>query len=424
MFADADGNGVFNSADARILLRIAARLDAALDDISSLDISGDGVITSYDARLALRYSAQLDTYYADEDGEVFSGFIELENGEKMYLNDLGAAAKGYTVIDSAGYYFGSDGAMRTGFVDYLGLRAHFGDDGKGTNGVLTDGGRTYYYENGLPKTGYTLVGSDYCFFGSDGAMQTGFVDYLGLRAHFDGDGKGTNGVLTDGGKAYYYENGLPKTGFRMVNGVKCYFDENGLSEGLVNVGGSVYCVKSDGSLLTGWYKDGLDYYFFDSDYLLKTNASDDDFSYGSDGVAKAKRLNENTFDVYICDLMKKNGSTPSDIFNYVHGNFRYKYYAKTTPKAMAIRILKNGRGACYDFANLTKFMLEAAGYECQIIVGDSFNPNNGSEHDWVLVRINGAWRHMDTQRGYYLKTDSQMRSAGYGWNGNNYPAAN
>ncbi|MBR1810437.1 MAG: hypothetical protein IJ766_02155 [Clostridia bacterium] len=286
LFVDLNGDDKFTSADARLLLRMAAKLDPLPEEIAPIDLNGDGRFQSTDARLALRYTARLDKYYCTAEDEIVSGFVKKENGKTAYLNAIG----NFT----------------------------YGD---------------------------------------------------------------------------------------------------------VEIGGKTYRFNPQGEMVTGWVNSGLDSYNYGSDGALRKSTADVNFTYDANGVASAKTLNHDTFHVYLCGILKRNGASVESIYRYVNGNFRYKYYDKGAPEDMAIRILKNGRGACYDFANLTKYLLEAAGYECRIVVGDSFNPNNGSEHDWVLVKVNGVWRHMDTQRGYYLKTDAQMRAAGYGWNSSGLPAA-
>lgn len=60
---DADLNGKITAADARLILRIAAKL-ISVDNfrLSLADYNGDGNVTSQDARFVLRHSAKLDPY--------------------------------------------------------------------------------------------------------------------------------------------------------------------------------------------------------------------------------------------------------------------------------------------------------------------------------------------------------------------------
>ena len=61
MLGDADNNRVISAADARTILRIAAKLEEATDDdmFRRCDVDCNGVITAQDARLALRASAKI-----------------------------------------------------------------------------------------------------------------------------------------------------------------------------------------------------------------------------------------------------------------------------------------------------------------------------------------------------------------------------
>lgn len=76
MLGDADNNRYINAADARIILRIAAKLETVTDEAMFIrcDVNKDGKITAADARLVLRYSAQLidsfDEETTDEDTDI------------------------------------------------------------------------------------------------------------------------------------------------------------------------------------------------------------------------------------------------------------------------------------------------------------------------------------------------------------------
>ena len=66
---DADKDGSTSAADARYVLRIAAKLEHPIMDSEIMevaDITGDSKITAEDARLILRVSAKLDNYSAEE----------------------------------------------------------------------------------------------------------------------------------------------------------------------------------------------------------------------------------------------------------------------------------------------------------------------------------------------------------------------
>lgn len=60
---DMDDNGDITAADARIILRAAARLEKLDEDHAKrADTNRDGILTAADARLTLRVAAQLDTF--------------------------------------------------------------------------------------------------------------------------------------------------------------------------------------------------------------------------------------------------------------------------------------------------------------------------------------------------------------------------
>ncbi|MBQ8209394.1 MAG: dockerin type I repeat-containing protein [Clostridia bacterium] len=61
-YGDVDGDGIYTSADARIILRRAADLITLTDEQEYLaDTDGDGEITAKDARIVLRIAAGLET---------------------------------------------------------------------------------------------------------------------------------------------------------------------------------------------------------------------------------------------------------------------------------------------------------------------------------------------------------------------------
>lgn len=64
---DADGNGRVTAADARIVLRVSAKLDPPLSGNNKLaaDFDKDGIITAVDARAILRIAAGLDFPYGE-----------------------------------------------------------------------------------------------------------------------------------------------------------------------------------------------------------------------------------------------------------------------------------------------------------------------------------------------------------------------
>lgn len=67
MRGDVDGNGRLTAADARIVLRIAAKLDIPDEQLRlAADVNSSGTVTSADARLILRVSAGIDSFAEEE----------------------------------------------------------------------------------------------------------------------------------------------------------------------------------------------------------------------------------------------------------------------------------------------------------------------------------------------------------------------
>ncbi len=65
VIGDVNGDGEITAKDARLALRISAKLDVpTADQKVAADVNGDGDVTAKDARSILRYSAKLDTAFA------------------------------------------------------------------------------------------------------------------------------------------------------------------------------------------------------------------------------------------------------------------------------------------------------------------------------------------------------------------------
>jgi glucan-binding YG repeat protein len=85
--------------------------------------------------------------------------------------------------------------------------------------------------------------------------------------------------------------------------------------------------------------------------------------------------------------------------------------------------LTTGKTTCQGYAMTTYKMLDLAGVENKIIVGDL----EGVAHGWNLVKIKGNWYHLDvtnndvTDNKYFLKNDSTLINDGFTWDENDYP---
>ena len=59
---DVNGDNKITAADARVILRTAAKIDTAAESaIAYFDINGDNKITAADARIVLRIAAKLES---------------------------------------------------------------------------------------------------------------------------------------------------------------------------------------------------------------------------------------------------------------------------------------------------------------------------------------------------------------------------
>jgi hypothetical protein len=90
----------------------------------------------------------------------------------------------------------------------------------------------------------------------------------------------------------------------------------------------------------------------------------------------------------------------------------------------AYSALTTGKTTCQGYAMTTYKMLNLAGVENRIIVGDL----DGVPHGWNLVKLNGNWYHLDVTNNdslgnnkYFLRRDTILRNDGFTWEANDYP---
>ncbi|MBR5427357.1 MAG: hypothetical protein IK118_03335 [Clostridia bacterium] len=216
MLCDINGDGKFNSSDAALILRIAAKREQPPENVAPYDLDEDGSLKSADARLALRYSARLDKYYCFEDESVPVGMLpSADKAGFYYFSPAGVRASGLKTIDGALYSFDdSTGLACVGFRTVNGAPYHFEADGKGStgeyrseteektlrfengaavNGFRTADGKSYYYVDGEKMTDWQQVGGKWYYFGADGAMTLGKITLGGLIYDFGTDGVSKTG---------------------------------------------------------------------------------------------------------------------------------------------------------------------------------------------------------------------------------------
>lgn len=90
----------------------------------------------------------------------------------------------------------------------------------------------------------------------------------------------------------------------------------------------------------------------------------------------------------------------------------------------AYSALTTGKTTCQGYAMTAYKMLNLAGIENRIMVGDL----DAVPHGWNLVNLNGYWYHLDITNNdavgsnkYLLKSDEYLRSNGFTWEANDYP---
>lgn len=78
------------------------------------------------------------------------------------------------------------------------------------------------------------------------------------------------------------------------------------------------------------------------------------------------------------------------INDYIVLNTTYTFDASTSVHT-PYTILHEGKGVCQAYAALAYLMLKEAGFDVRYVTG-----NVGEDHAWNLVKVDGAWYHLDT----------------------------
>ena len=118
--------------------------------------------------------------------------------------------------------------------------------------------------------------------------------------------------------------------------------------------------------------------------------------------------------------------------DYLVLNSEYKDSLNGHDTANATALLLNtGKGVCDSYTRAYRLMLTIAGIENRFVAGEA----NGDSHCWNLVRVDGAWVHVDCTYSdpkpdaegriyhtHFALTDSMIASD-HVWNRSLYPAA-
>lgn len=117
---------------------------------SSIPISRNGKYTvlayalSSDGAKGELYTKEF-TVDLDKEKYHLSSFMDTEEG-KIYIDENGDKAIGWTLIDGSYYYFNEKGIMQSGFLDLDGERYYLDSDGKMHTGRLDLGDKSYYFD--------------------------------------------------------------------------------------------------------------------------------------------------------------------------------------------------------------------------------------------------------------------------------------
>ena len=124
-------------------------------------------------------------------------------------------------------------------------------------------------------------------------------------------------------------------------------------------------------------------------------------------------------------LAAKLSNDPEKLRNYVRSNVRYNHnWGGDDPVWFGF---KNKAGNCYVHAKCLEALLKEKGYECRLIWTIQKNPS----HYWLIIKLNGQWKHIDPTPGrlhskYSLMNDAQRLSTlnGRTWDTSKWPACN
>jgi hypothetical protein len=140
---------------------------------------------------------------------------------------------GWRSIDNTWYYFGSDGYMKTNWVNDGGTWYYMQPSGAMKTGWVNDGDTWYYLQSsGAMKTGWINDRGTWYYAAPSGAMQTGWVNDGGKWYFTNASGAMQTGVVEVGGKVYYLApSGAMQTGNVTINGVTYTFAASGEAVG-------------------------------------------------------------------------------------------------------------------------------------------------------------------------------------------------
>ncbi len=233
-------------------------------------------------------------YYADSSGAMVTGWNKIDG--KWYLFDTETCcmyADQFYVSGGKEYYFGVNGAMKTGLFE---VRYEYDDYSiwcyADSNGVLQSGwkkinNKWYYFDKDtkfmIQDDSYLINGKSYLF-NEDGSLvsKAGWIRLGDLWYYANSDGTAYIGWKKIDGSWYYLrpDYGIMATSACVIDGVLYTFNASGVNTGKVTKTGwyqnpktgYYYYIKSDGTGAVGWEKINGKWYYFASSGAMVTGS--------------------------------------------------------------------------------------------------------------------------------------------------------
>ena len=374
------------------------------------------------------------TYYYGEDGKMVRGFVTLE-GKKYYLNPAPRTGSFSVQNPDTGeydvYYADENGVIQTGFIDVDGHTYYYGEDGKRVGrGLHVIDGDTYllnpYVITGM-WTEYDQAADTWIrrYYGEDGKMVRGLCWVNDQLYYFGEDGTAASGwVLVDG--SYYYfgpYGGQAYTGLRMIDGKEYFFTPDGVMRtGWADTGDRGWCFfGADGSMVdfTGWTEvtvpaevtklsarifGGVGRNFVircEPGSYAERYALQYGFQYDN-GVKRVEgwTIGNVTEKVnWVVENYVQPGMSDIEKIRVLHNWLIYNaHYDLTYSSYDAGGVLVRGAGVCNSYALAFQMLLNRAGIPNRFISGTADNGSGkGPEgHAWNMVQADGKWYQVDT----------------------------
>lgn len=225
----------------------------------------NGLPAPYNGRLSLNgYNCYFDnSVYASK-----NKWYKDSNGDYYYYGPNGTLVTGWINYNGTWYYANSSGIMQTGWLDLNGTWYYLNNSGAMVTGAQTIGGKAYYFtSNGAMVTSTWAEGK---YYGPDGV----WIPYY-KNEHWRKNNTGWWYQRTDGsypvnqwelidGAWYYFNNaGYMVTGWLNLNGTWYYLDKNGVMlVGSHKINGTWYYFDGSGKMVTGWVNMNGTWYYY------------------------------------------------------------------------------------------------------------------------------------------------------------------